>query len=387
MQPFASTNNTFLWRTPQMMRRRTFLAGATLPIAGLAFGQTPSRPKRTSTVVKQLKQVSQARRVELERNPKNLSPQKLNDLIPEINDIELLNTNSNAKPRKTLRLIAWNTERGRYWKEGAQLIQETPGLRDPDVIFLGEMDLGMARSANKHTTREMAAALKMNYAYGVEFLEFTGGEAEERVLYPGPNEWGYHGNAILSRYPLKSIRMLRFPGIEKWYYGESSGASKSEALQKRLGGRTAIFATIDLGREVTLVSTHLESSSKDSGPRKQQTQWILDELKSNAGSSPVLMGGDLNGTPNEPMFDLVSSAGFRVSDSNDLSSNTIQEVVNGRNVMRENSHIDYVLVKGVTVVRDETSPKTIMAAYPPGENGKLLADHAIVTAKIELPWL
>ena len=55
-----------------------------------------------------------------------------------------------------------------------------PALRDPDLIFLGEMDLGMARSANKHTTREMAAALKMNYAYGVEFLEFTGGEAEER---------------------------------------------------------------------------------------------------------------------------------------------------------------------------------------------------------------
>ena len=369
------------------MRRRTFLAGATLPFLGLAYAQTPTRPKKTSTVVKQLRKVSQARRVELERNPRNLSPERLNELIPEINDIELFNGASTARPRKTLRLIAWNTERGRYWKEGAQLIQETPALRDPDVIFLGEMDLGMARSSNKHTTREMAAALKMNYAYGVEFLEFTGGEAEERVLYPGPNEWGYHGNAILSKYPLKNLRMLRFPGIEKWYIGETGGASKDEALQKRLGGRMALIATLDLGRDVTIVSTHLESSKKDSGPRRQQTEWILGELKATAGTSPVLLGGDLNGTPDEPMFDLVSNAGFRIAESNDLSSGTSQEVVNGKNVMKENSHIDYLLVRGVSVVRDDTSPRTIMAAYPPTETGKLLADHAIVTAKIDLPWM
>ena len=119
---------------------------------------------------------------------------------------------------------------------------------------------------------------------------------------------------------------------------------------------------------------------------RNRREWILDELKTTAGSSPVLLGGDLNGTPNEPMFDLVNNAGFRVSESNDLVSNTIQEVVDGKNVFRENTHIDYLLVKGVSVVRDETSPKTIMAAYP-SPNGKLLADHAIVTAKIELPWL
>lgn len=368
------------------MRRRTFLACAAFPIVGLAIGQTTVRPKRTSTVVRRLRQVSKARRGALEKNVQKRSPASLNNLIPEINDIEVLNTTSSAKPRKTLRLIAWNTERGRYWKEGAQLIQETPGLRDPDIIFLGEMDLGMARSSNQHTTREMAAALRMNYAYGVEFLEFTGGEAEERVLYPGENKWGYHGNAILSKYPLRNLRMLRFPGIEKWYYGESTGASQAEALQKRLGGRMAIFATISLGRDIALVCTHLESSSKDKEPRKQQTQWILEELKSYAGSNPVLLGGDLNGRPDEPMFNLVADAGFRISESNALTGSTTQEVKDGKNVMKD-AYIDYLLVKGVPVIRDETSPKVIMAAYPPTETGKLLADHSIVTAKVELPWL
>ena len=385
MLPFAIIHR--LLREDQIMQRRTFLAGATLPLLGLANAQTPHHPKRTSTVVKSLRMVSQARRVELERNPRNLSVQELNNLIPEINDIELLNSASNAKPKNSLRLIAWNTERGRYWKEGAQLIQETPSLRDPDLIFLGEMDLGMARSSNQHTTREMAAVLKMNYAYGVEFLEFTGGEAQERIQYPGPNQWGYHGNAILSKYPLKNLRMLRFPGIEKWYIGESSGASQAEALQKRLGGRMALFATINVGRDITVVSTHLESSSKDTGPRKQQTEWILEELKNTAGSTPILLGGDLNGRPSEPMFEPLSRAGFRISESNDLPAGTVQETVNGSNVMREDSRIDYLLLKGVKVIRDDTSPKTILAAYPPTETGKLLADHAIVTAKIELPWL
>ncbi len=368
------------------MRRRTFLAGAAFPMLGLAMGQIPARPKRTSKVVSQLRPVSKARRTALERNAQKRPPASLNALIPEIDDIEVFNTASNARPGKSLRLIAWNTERGRYWKEGVQLIQETFALRDPDIIFLGEMDLGMARSSNQHTTREMAAALKMNYAYGVEFLEFTGGEAEERVLYPGENQWGYHGNAILSRYPLRNLRMLRFPGIEKWYVGETSGASKAEALQKRLGGRMALFATIQLGRPVTIVCTHLESSSKDKAAREQQTDWILEELKGYAGSNPILFGGDLNGVPNEPMFEAVSKAGFRVSESNDMTGGTTQEAKDGKNVLKD-TYIDYLLVRGVSVIRDETSPKVILAAYPPGANGKLLADHAIVTAKIDLPWL
>ena len=86
----------------------------------------------------------------------------------------------------------------------------------------------------------------MNYAYGVEFLELTGGELEERKLYPGANEWGYHGNAILSRYPLRDVRMLRFPGIEKWYDGRRA-PTKAEQVQKRLGGRMALFATVNAG--------------------------------------------------------------------------------------------------------------------------------------------
>ena len=68
--------------------------------------------------------------------------------------------------------------------------------------------------------------------------------------------------------------MLRFPGIEKWYEGK--WANESERVQKRLGGRMALFATLKLGRDVTVVVTHLESSAKDSAMRKVQTGLLLD---------------------------------------------------------------------------------------------------------------
>ena len=354
-----------------MMRRRTFLAAAAGGALGQGSAQTAGRPKLTSRTVRQLRRVSQERRDRLAANPEKTPPAELNRLLPEIDDIELLNTVSHAKPAKTLRVIAWNTERGRYWREGVQLINETPALRDPDLVFLGEMDLGMARSGNVHTTRLMAAALKMNYAYGVEFLEFTGGEPQEREQYPGANEWGYHGNAILSRYPLRDVKMLRFPGIEKWY-GD---------YQKRLGGRMALLAKIP---GMTLVATHLESSREDSAARKAETDLLLEEVRRYAGRSPILLGGDLNAVPEEPMFEAVRKFGFEVEASNDLAGGTMQHLVDGKFQM-EKYHIDYVLVKDLRVVHDDASPKVLPAVYPAGDAGKLLADHAIVTAKIELP--
>ena len=218
------------------MERRTFLAAAVLPF--LKVAEPKAAPRLTSRVVDRLRPISQRRRDALERNAEKRTPAALNRLIPEVDEVEVLNGAPAARPRKTLRVVAWNMERGRHWEDGTRLIRETDALRDPDILLMGEMDHGMVRSGNTHTTRALAEALGMNYAHGVEFLELTGGELGERELYPGANDWGYHGNAILSRYPLRNVAMLRFPGIEKWYAGV--GANEGERVQKRLGGRMAV---------------------------------------------------------------------------------------------------------------------------------------------------
>ena len=376
------------------MQRREFLVTTAAAVSSAALTRqalaadrtgrvpfTPGKAKRVTKVVGQLKKISQERRAVLTANPGNKTAEELAAGLSEINEIEVVNTNADAKPGKSLRLITWNTERGRFWPDCARLIREHPAFQNADVVFLGEMDLGMSRSWNKHTTREMAAELKMNYAYAVEYLELSRGEEQERSDYPGENEWGYHGNAILSKYPLHEARAIRFPGRQFWY----------EHYQKRLGGRNAVLARISVnGTDVTLVSTHLESHD-EGRVRQQQMRLLLEEIEATAKGMPVLIGGDFNGRPTEPMFADLKGAGFLLDECNQMGKPTTQELVDGVIRFRaENKQIDYITVRGAEPIHDETSPMTVPAVYPPvleGQplKGKFLGDHAPVSCKVRLP--
>lgn len=362
------------------MERRTFLSSLAFPILSAGRGsrmefrllQAGDRRTvlRSSRVVRRLQPVSLERRLALAAL-QEADPYILNTTLPELEEIELSNTVSMVGDGESLRAVAWNMERGRHWKEGVSLLQEHPALQNADILFLSEMDLGMARSFNLHTTRELASRLGMNYAFGVEFLELTNGEEQERSLYPGANEWGYHGNAILSRLPLANLRMIRFPGIEKWF----------AHYQKRLGGRMALLATIEWqGRPILLISTHLESG-KDREMREHQMEAITAEIQSFAPDLPVLLGGDLNATPDEELFTHVRRAGILIEESNTMGTPTSQKLEQGKVVLYKN-HIDYILTKDLEILRDETSPAVIPAAYPVGSDGRILGDHAIVTVRV-----
>lgn len=364
------------------MNRRTFILSSASAFLGQFFLDCKStkkvpvpvdNPQKTIEVVDQLRWIDSYRRNVLAQKIENKSAYELNELIPEINAIELLNSYSSDCGR-FLRVVAWNSERGRHWRDCVRLINEHPTLKSPDFIFLGEMDLGMARSANEHTTKEVATALKMNYAYGVEFLELTNGEPHERKMYPGENEWGYHGNAILSKYPLNNLRMIRFPGIERWY----------NDYQKRLGGRMALFADVNLkGKTVTLVSTHLENLGDDPLFRQKQMKMILDELKNSSSDFPTIIGGDLNATPDEPLFSDLLKAGFEIDKCNEMGTPTQQVYKDGK-VYLAKKQIDYLLIKNLQVIRDNTSPKVVPAECIIGSDRKMLSDHAIVTAKVKV---
>ena len=309
----------------------------------------------------------------LAHNPEHQPPHELTQHIPEINEIELDNSQSQATAREGLHVAAWNLERGRHWREAAQLLQAHPGLQSLDILCLSEMDDGMARSHNEHSTRELALALGMNYAYGVEFLELSLGTPEEQAQTQGDNDRGYHGNAILSRLPLQSPRLLRLPGGERWY----------DAAEKRLGGRIALFADIQLGAQVvTVVSTHLESGPENQQRRTQEGQLILQAIATHYGDRPIILGGDLNAAPTTPVIQALRAAGFAVEESNDLTVSTYQLQVNGR-IQPGKFHIDYVLTRGLAVAQ-APPPAVIMAAYPCEPTGKMLSDHAIATTHLRL---
>lgn len=344
---------------------------AVLALSNSVLAQTaPPASQQFTRTTPTLDKVSEERRASLIRNEQNESPTQLNGRVPEITLIEVDNSHHAEARSPQLRIVAWNMERGRHWRKGVRLIRETPALRDADVILLSEMDLGMARSGNEHTVREMAAALEMNYAFAVEFLELSKGEKEEREHYPGENEWGYHGNAILCRYPLQNLRMLRLPGIDKWY----------GHFQNRLGGRNALLADIDImGQRLTLCSTHLESGGRDGATRLMQGKLIIEALPEN----PVILGGDLNARPSEAVIDAIRQAGFAIDEGNDLKKYTLQRERNGKVILWA-AYIDYLAVRGLEVIRDETSPAVIPAAYPPTPPSQMLGDHAIVTVKVRV---
>jgi hypothetical protein len=123
-------------------------------------------------------------RASFARNFAKRSAEVINrEVLPMLDRVEIVNRhnsqNSSAllKQLENLQVVAWNAERGKHW-------DVLPNFAaDMDFLILNEMDWGMARSGNVHTTELLAERLQMNYAYGVEFMELTNGNKGEMTYY------------------------------------------------------------------------------------------------------------------------------------------------------------------------------------------------------------
>ncbi|QFU09545.1 Endonuclease/Exonuclease/phosphatase family protein [Rhodobacteraceae bacterium THAF1] len=209
--------------------------------------------------------------------------------------------------------VAWNLERCLFPEESAAHL----AIHSPDVVLLSEMDHGMARTGQRHTTAAMAEALGMTYAYGVEFYEMDlGGPTERSFCKDDFNAIGWHGNAILSKAPLSRVTLIRLDDHGHWY----SKAAGADPEQPRLGGRMAVAAVIEReGGPLCVVSTHLESNA-DSAHRATQMEILLNGVDHFAPDMPVLIGGDLNtGNDAPPQFDWRDEALFPLAEARGYS--------------------------------------------------------------------
>ena len=202
-------------------------------------------------------------------------------------------------------------------------------LQSADVLVLNEVDWGMKRSDYRAVVKDLADALKMNWAYGVEFVEVDPKilgtqsfanvenqnerkELEDLFSVDKARLLGLHGTAILSRYPLRDVKLVPFQyQAYDWYNGEKkygsieAGKRKGASLlfgeeivrEVRRGGRTNLIATIDVpdlpGDQVTIVAAHLENRTTPKSRVKQMDE-ILDLIK--PISHPVIVAGDMNTT-------------------------------------------------------------------------------------------
>ncbi len=233
--------------------------------------------------------------------------------IPAMNALQLGGQAQISSLPEQFTVAAWNVERCLFPEATAAHL----GQVNPDVVLLSEVDHGMARTSQRHTTEAMADTLGMAYAFGVEFHELDlGGPTERHFCKDDFNTLGWHGNAILSSVPFERTALIRLDDHGHWFSCDEGAADPD---QPRVGGRMAIAAVLPTeSGPVCVVSTHLESNA-DAAHRHTQFEVMLDAIGSFAPGLPVLIGGDLNtgnhlppdfNWQNESLFGLAETRGY-----------------------------------------------------------------------------
>ena len=136
----------------------------------------------------------------------------------------------------------------------------------PDVVALQEVDVKQHRSGRVDQSERLAARLGMNHLFS---------SARD-------TDGGHYGNAILSRYPLTTVRDERLP---------------ARAGGRLLEPRAAQRVRIDVGsQEVHLMNTHL---SLDRHERRHQVEALLGSswIRHPDFAAPLMICGDFNSTP------------------------------------------------------------------------------------------
>ena len=204
--------------------------------------------------------------------------------LPCMNAVETGGRAERAEPLPfPFTVAAWNLERCLFPLQSAEHL----GATGAEIVLLSEMDDGMARTRQTHTTADLADELGMAYLYGVEFIELgLGSQTEREFCKDDFNRRGLHGNGLLSTVPLHQPFLLRLHGERLWFTGEVD--------QPRLGERMAIGGTINTASgPLVLVSTHLESATT-AAYRERQVVGLIDALDAAFPGRQILIGGDLN---------------------------------------------------------------------------------------------
>ncbi|HUL09374.1 MAG TPA: endonuclease/exonuclease/phosphatase family protein [Candidatus Acidoferrum sp.] len=311
-------------------------------------------------------------------------------LAEEVASLRLVETGGaiTGSQHGPLRVAYWNVQRFHHFDACSALIRRII----PDVLLLGEIDIGMARTEQRHCLREAAAALRQNYIFGVEFLELGLGDEEEQRRYAGQqNDVGYHGNGMLSPLPLESPALIRIETDGDWFDGGHG--------ERRVGGRCAVAAFIKRGAQrILMVSAHLESHS-DPALRAEQMRRLFDAIDRVAPGQPVVIGGDLNTSTlartttgqklvreaafredprrfveperYEPLFALAQARGYQWKAAN-AAGPTEREPAGEAAIL---GHIDWFLARDLRVVEPEIIPAV-------DERGNMISDHEMIALTI-----
>lgn len=180
-----------------------------------------------------------------------------------------------AAPQQ-LRVVTWNVHFGDHAAGVLLAFAQQPALRDADVIVLQEVPRldGESDPARINLARELAQALQLNYAFGVEW--------DRHEVADG----GEHGLATLSRYPIGNASLIRhtkvWPGS---YYDE----------RQEYGGKATLALDLLVGdRRVRVYNAHFENRDATGAGRATQCGEVLADAALPGQPALQILGGDLN---------------------------------------------------------------------------------------------
>lgn len=239
-----------------------------------------------------------------------------------------------------LNAVSWNIERGEQLPKVAEALN--PMI--PAVVLLQECDMNARRTGNRNTAEELAQRLGLHYVFAAEF--------EELGQSVGGNP-AYHGQALLTAFPVMSARIIRFRNQTKhwqprWYLPNWA------LFQRRLGGRLALAAELGTEhRRLIVYNVHLESRGGEDFRLKQMEDVIADAQRYSMDTS-ILLAGDLNTREPGPLaVKALLKAGFRKAIG--------QEITTTRGAA-----LDWIFVRGPLSFHDGKVHREVRASdhYP-----------------------
>ena len=185
----------------------------------------------------------------------------------------------------SLKIITYNICRGRGGDTNPWPVKHRPAMEKrlqdiadllareaADIVVLNEVDFDSLCSGRLNQAQYLGR--RAGYPFCVEQRNV---DAATLLAFRERS-----GNAVLSRYPVKQVRLVSFPGYTKW--------------ETILGGKSnAVLCDITLSENlsVRLLATHLESRSE--AVRVESARIVEGEHL--ASPLPFLVVGDLNSTP------------------------------------------------------------------------------------------
>ncbi len=261
-----------------------------------------------------------------------------------------------------INFIAYNIKFGSNLDGIIQYLKSKIREDSATIIAISEADRNHSRSKDKEVAKEIATQLKLNYIYGIEFIEY---DDETR------DKQGMSGNALFSNCPIENETIIRHTDVFDW--------TKKSAWKDSIrgGSRSALIGDVKISENeiIKSVSLHLENRSNSEG-RNLQLNEIFEKLEEYS-HMPIIIGGDFNETYGSILFKNVEERGYQNAFKGDNTKTGGCLLIKELNEFKCFLKIDWILYKNLKLESSKVESSV-------NEKGEIISDHAPIIANFSI---